>query len=145
MGLPAGLHLSFEERPSPLDREFVNKALGEFNAAFLADQAFASFGIFARDGGGAIGGGLIGNTYAGWLFVNLLWVRDDLRRSGVGRAMMAEAERRAISLRCHSIWLDTFSFQAPGFYRKLGYREFGRLDYPPGHQRIFFQKQLSAE
>jgi hypothetical protein len=41
--------------------------------------------------------------------------------------------------------VDTFSFQAPEFYRKLGFREFGRIDYPPEHQRIFFQKQLGTE
>lgn len=39
--------------------------------------------------------------------------------------------------------LDTFSFQAPGFYRKLGVSEFGHIaDYPSGHQRHFFQKCL---
>ena len=42
-------------------------------------------------------------------------------------------------------WLDTFSFQAPEFYSKFGYREFARLDYPPDHQRIFLKKQLIAE
>jgi hypothetical protein len=41
--------------------------------------------------------------------------------------------------------LDTFSFQGPEFYPKFGYREFGRLDYPPGHQRIFLKKQLTRE
>ena len=44
-----------------------------------------------------------------------------------------------------SAWLDTFSFQGPEFYPKFGYREFGRLDYPPDHQRIFLQKRLTAE
>ena len=42
-------------------------------------------------------------------------------------------------------WLDTFSFQAPEFYPKFGYREFARLDYPPDHQRIFLKKQLIPE
>ncbi|MGH8409424.1 MAG: GNAT family N-acetyltransferase, partial [Pseudomonas sp.] len=44
---------------------------------------------------------------------------------------------------CAGIWLDTFSFQAPGFYRKLGFSEFGHIaEYPPGHTRHFFQKHL---
>jgi hypothetical protein len=44
---------------------------------------------------------------------------------------MDRAEIRARERGCHSAWLDTFSFQARGFYEKLGYEEFGRLDCPP--------------
>lgn len=145
MRLPPGLRLSCEDCPSREQRALIEDALGAFNAALIPDQPFTSFGIFVRDDADATAAGLIGNTYAGWLFIALLWVREDLRRAGIGRMMMAEAERRARQRGCHSIWLDTFSFQAPGFYAKLGFREFGRLDYPPGHQRIFLQKQLSAE
>jgi len=74
--------------------------------------------------------GLAGATYCGWLFVKYLWVSDTLRRQGVGRELMGQAEGRARERGCHSTWLDTFSFQARGFYEKLGYEEFGRLDYP---------------
>ena len=143
MPLPAGVRLRFEDRPPPDDREIIDGALDAHNRAFVGDGRYANFGIFARDGDGTIRGGLIGNAYAGWIFVSLLWVHEEFRRAGIGREMMLETERRAAALGCHSIWLDTFSFQAPGFYAKLGYREFGRLDYPPGHQRIFLQKQLS--
>jgi ribosomal protein S18 acetylase RimI-like enzyme len=53
------------------------------------------------------------------------------------------AEEVAQKKHCIGIWLETFSFQAPGFYRKLGYSEFGRLaDYPPGHTRFYYQKSL---
>ena len=53
------------------------------------------------------------------------------------------AERRAVERGCHSAWVDTFSFQAPGFYPKLGYEPFGELDYPPDFKRIFLRKQLA--
>ena len=145
MELPPGLRLSFEDQPSRDDRDFIDTGLGEYNEAFFRDPAFASFGIFVRDDVAAIQAGLIGHVYAGWLFVKLLWVRADLRRGGIGRGLMAQAERRGLALGCHSAWLDTFSFQAPEFYAKLGYREFARLDYPPDHQRIFLKKQLAAE
>jgi hypothetical protein len=65
-----------------------------------------------------------------------------LHRRGVGRELMAAAETRARKRGCHSAWLDTFSFQARGFYEKLGYEEFGRLDYPPAHHRHFMRKRL---
>jgi ribosomal protein S18 acetylase RimI-like enzyme len=56
--------------------------------------------------------------------------------------LMAQAEGRARERGYHSAWLDTFSFQARGFYEKLGYEEFGRLDYPPDHYRHFLRKRL---
>ena len=145
MELPPGLRLSIEKNPSWEDRDLIDNGLGDYNAAFLRDNSYDYFGIFVRGDSGAIRAGLIGHVYAGWLFVNLLWVRHELRRRGIGQGLLAEAERRALALGCHSAWLDTFSFQGPDFYPKFGYREFARLDYPPEHQRIFLKKPLSAE
>ena len=71
-------------------------------------------------------------------------VRDDLRGRGIGRELIARAEARALERDCHAAWLDTFSFQARGFYEKLGYEEFGTLDYPPAHKRHFMKKRLVA-
>ena len=142
MNLADGLRLSFEDRPSWQDRELIDEALGEHNAPFLRDPPYSYFGIFIRDPVGAIRAGLIGNCYAGWLFINLLWVEAGLRRGGIGSALIAEAEQHARALGCHSSYVDTFSFQGPTFYPKFGYQEFGRLDYPPDHERIFFRKRL---
>jgi GNAT superfamily N-acetyltransferase len=141
--LPSGCRLSFEDNPSWDDREVIDEALGAYNAPFLRDPDYSYFGVFVRDAAGAIRAGLIGNCYAGWLFVNLLWVHVDLRRAGVGSRLIAEAERHASEFGCHSAWVDTFSFQAPDFYPRFGYREFARLDYPPSHERIFFRKTLN--
>jgi GNAT superfamily N-acetyltransferase len=143
--LPAGCRLSIEENPARADRRFIDEALGDYNEAFLDDRRYDYFGLFVRDDTGAIRAGLIGHLYIGWLFINLLWVREDLRRAGVGSGLIAEAERRAIAFGCHSAYLDTFSFQGPEFYPRFGYEVFGTLDYPPDHKRIFFKKRLAAE
>jgi ribosomal protein S18 acetylase RimI-like enzyme len=79
-----------------------------------------------------------------WLFVDNLWVHDDLRGQGHGRDLLARAERRALEHGCHSAWLDTF--QALGFYEKCGYSVFGTLeDYPPGQTRYFLRKRLAVD
>lgn len=143
MDLPPGLRLSFEDNPSREDHNLIDDGLGAYNAAFLTDNRYSYFGIFLRDEAGSIRAGLIGYCYAGWLFVNLLWVQEDLRRHGIGQTLLTEAERHGIEFGCHSSFLDTFSFQGPNFYPKFGYREFARLDYPPDHERIFFRKQLA--
>jgi predicted N-acetyltransferase YhbS len=143
--LPTGCRLSIEKNPSRQDREFIDEQLGAYNVPFLTDNRYDYFGLFVRDQADAIRAGLIGNLYANWLFIQLLWVDAELRRTGVGSGLIAEAERRAIAFGCHSASVDTFSFQGPDFYPRFGYEVFGTLDYPPEHKRIFFKKRLSAE
>ena len=145
LDLPPGHRFTVEPNPSWQDREFVDERLGDYNVPFLSDHRYDYFGLFVRDDARTIRAGLIGNLYAGWLFINLLWVDAELRRRGIGRGLIAEAERRAIAFGCHSAYVDTFSFQGPEFYPRFGYEVFGTIDYPPEHKRIFLQKRLIAE
>jgi GNAT superfamily N-acetyltransferase len=88
-------------------------------------------------------GGLWGETMFSHLHVNLLFLPESLRRNGIGRQLMKDAEREAIRRGCRGAWLDTYSFQARGFYERLGYKMFGTIDdYPPGHSRIFLKKSF---
>ena len=90
-----------------------------------------------------IAGGLIGDTHLGWLFVQFFWIDENYRGKGFGTRLIGMAEDEARRRGVKNVYLDTFSFQAPGFYEKLGYREFGRLnEYPPGHHRSWLTKAL---
>ena len=94
---------------------------------------------------GEIIGGLWGETMYSYLHVELLFVPEALRRIGVGRQLMSQAEREAIRRGCHGVWLYTFSFQARGFYERLGYTVFATIaDHPPGHSRFFLKKALNT-
>ena len=144
MPLPANLHLNVEDQPEAADIEALPERLEAFNQEqWPGHQHWQPLAVFVRSGEGLMAG-LAGDTYAGWLFIRFLWVGQDLRRQGIGRELMEEAERRARERGCHSAWLDTFSFQARGFYEKLGYAVFATLDYPP-HQRFFLRKRLVVE
>jgi GNAT superfamily N-acetyltransferase len=145
MDLPPGLSLGVEDRPSTEDWDRLGNALDIYNREFLGKTGFSRMGFFVRDGSGEIKAGLVGTTYAGWLFVAELWVHADLRRRGIGGELLAQAERRAVELGCHSAMLDTFSFQGPQFYPRFGYEIYGTLDYPPDHQRFFLKKRLVPE
>jgi GNAT superfamily N-acetyltransferase len=145
MELPAGYRLSVEDRPAPAARNLLPRELTKFNREFFDNPKFERLGVFLRDGQNNVVAGLAGSTYANWLFVDNLWIRADLRRQGLGRRLMTDAEQRARERGCHSAWLDTWSFQAPDFYQKLGYTVFGTLDYPPEHKRFFLQKRLVSE
>jgi GNAT superfamily N-acetyltransferase len=145
MDLPPGHHLTIEDRPAPADVDALSHDLEAFNErrwpGHLPCQELA---VFVRDQGDAVVGGLAGHTYAGWMFVQYLWLADRLRGAGLVRDLIEHAERIAIRRGCHSAYLGTFSFQARAFCEALGYTLFGTLDYPPGHQRYFLQKRLAA-
>jgi 8-oxo-dGTP pyrophosphatase MutT (NUDIX family)/GNAT superfamily N-acetyltransferase len=145
LDLPPGLRISVEEAPSAADRNAIGNALDAYNRTYLGETGFSEFGIFVRDARGAVTAGLVCSIYAGWLFVDNLWVHENLRRRGIGRELLARAERFGGERGCHSVRLDTFSFQAPEFYRRLGYAAFGALDYPPRHRRLFLAKPLAQK
>jgi len=88
-------------------------------------------------------GGLTGRTSRGLLFVDLFFLRDDLRGGGLGSRVLRLAEDEARRRGCVSAVLYTLSFQAPGFYERHGYRVLGTVPcLPPGTSRIFLTKPL---
>ena len=135
-------HLS--DAGDPAAREVIVRGLTQFNEANTGKLDHRPLAVLLRDPeSGATLGGLWGRTAWRYLFVELLFVPEALRRGGVGSELMRRAEAEAAERGCHAAWLDTFSFQARGFYEKLGYSVFGQLDaYPPGHSRFFMRKAL---
>ncbi|WP_348271311.1 acetyltransferase [Rhizobium sp. Leaf262] len=54
---------------------------------------------------------------------------------------MQKAESAALERQCVGAYVSTFSFQAPNFYRRIGYEDFGRIDgFPAGHACIWLKK-----
>jgi len=85
---------------------------------------------------------LWGATNLAHLHVDLLFVHELLRGTGLGRKMLIEAEREAITCGRRGAWLHTV-FQARGFCERLGYTVFGMIDnYRPGQQRVFLHRKL---
>ena len=145
MTLPSGLRRDIEDDPAEANVEVLPQALEAFNEGrWPRHQPWKRLGVFVRDRESIVAG-LAGETYAGWLFIKYLWVSDGLRGQGIGRKLMAGGEARALERGCHSAWVDTFSFQAPGFYRKLGYEVFAELDWSPHHKRFFLRKRLAPD
>jgi len=97
-----------------------------------------------RHDAGVVSGGFWGCTNFRWLRVQMLFVPECLRGQGVGKNLMTLAEREAQTRGCIGAIVDTLSFQAGPFYRKIGYELFGVLeDCPPGHNQLYFYKRLS--
>lgn len=95
--------------------------------------------------GSALVGGIVGFTRWNWLFVKMLWVQESLRHQGCGSRLLQLAEQIAIERGCIGSRLNTLSFQAQGFYEKVGYEIIGQLDdYPPGQTHYFLCKRLQV-
>ncbi len=133
------------EDPSEADKEAVRIPLRAYSDGFAGKSERRPLALLVRDESNAIVGGLWGQTARGWLFIDLLGLPPEARRSGLGTRLMGMAEAEARSRGCVGIYLDTFSFQARPFYEKLGFAVFARIeDYPAGHTRFFLSKRLVA-
>lgn len=123
--------------------EAIGGGLTDFNTQQAGDDEGKNLCFVLQTPSGEIVGGVIGATYWNWLYINLMWIREDLRGQGYGQELLTLAEDEARKRGATHAYLDTFSFQAPDFYQKSGYHEFGRLDnFPPGHTRYFLSKAL---
>src|SRR5687767_2061964 len=126
-------------------RAAIAGPLSAYNQAKTGRNDYRPLIIAVDDDDGRVIGGLWGRTVYEWLFVELLVVPDALRGRGLGSELMQLAEEEALKRGCHSAWLDTFEFQARGFYERLGYSCFAELrDYPPGFARYFMKKALRS-
>jgi GNAT superfamily N-acetyltransferase len=136
------MRIVVDEQLNPHDEAIIRDRLVAFNDQRI-ESAEGHIGILVKNDAGQTVGGLTAHWYYNWMFVEYLYLPEELRGSGTGTELLAEAERLARRHGLDGIWLDTYDFQARGFYEKLGFAVFGELpDYPVGHKRFFLQKRL---
>ena len=143
MTLNQALSIALEDTPSPEDVRVVQQGLQTYNLLFAPNDGYKPLTIFLRFTDRTLLGGLLGETYWGWLHVSILWLDETVRRQGYGERLLALAEQEAVRRGCHAAHLDTMSFQALPFYEKNDCTVFGVLnDLPTGHSRYFLNKTL---
>ena len=119
------------------------KGLVSFNREQAGPLRYTRKVLTVRDARGRLLGGLILQSYWRESYVELLWLANRARGARYGSRLIQEAERRARRRGSRLIHLNTFSFQAPGFYEKLGFQRFGGMSgSPKGESRHFYVKRL---
>jgi ribosomal protein S18 acetylase RimI-like enzyme len=137
------LHLT--AAPTAAEEAAARGALRDANAAAGFPHDTRPLCILLRNEAGAVAGGLVGRTGWSWLYVENLAVPPALRGGGWGARLLAAAESEARARGCIGARLDTYTFQARGFYEKQGYRVVGAIpDCPPGQTRFTMIKRLDA-
>ena len=99
--------------------------------------------LYVEDEHGEIMAGLVAETFGNWLDIEYLFVKEDLRGQGIGSKLLQQAESEAKNRNCRYVFVNTYQFQAPAFYKKQGYKKvFTLKDYPYTGQRHYYQKDL---
>jgi GNAT superfamily N-acetyltransferase len=136
--LPSSIELIVVDYPDRADHEAILKRLIAFNENRAGSWGFKEMAILLRNSSGETIGGLWGMLFYDWFYIELLFVPQNARGFGLGTRLLKKAEDIARAHNCIGIWLDTYSFQSPGFYERSGYQVFGTLnDYPRGKRRFF--------
>ncbi len=135
--------ITIEDNASVNDLRVIWSGLDQYNVAQTGLEG-RLITVFLRNEEREVVGGAHGWTAFGWLNIRALWLREDQRRKGWGTRLLRATEAEAVTRGCRHAHLDTFSFQALGFYQKNGYRIFGELDDVAGkHQWYFLRKELA--
>ncbi|WP_395695666.1 GNAT family N-acetyltransferase [Nocardioides sp.] len=97
-----------------------------------------------QDGAGELAAGMSGWTWGVAAGIGMTWVRADTRGAGLGGRLLAEFEAEAMTRGCTHVFVTSFTFQAPGFYERHGYREIFRWEDVPvvGAADVHFRKEL---
>lgn len=131
------------DKPDDSVWDVVGWGIHHYNEQQAGDTQHQQLCFVLRAPNQTVVGGLIGSTYWKWFYIELFFVKEEFRGLGYGHRLLVAAEDEARRRGAKNAYLDTFSFQAPDFYKKHGYKIFGELsDFPPGHQRYFFTKKL---
>lgn len=139
----AGLRLTLDEPADEADLAVVDAGLEADNAAAAPLHEVRTIACLLRDGAGRVVGGAVGRRWGPAAELLQLWVEPALRGRGLGARLLAAFEAEAGRHGCVECRLDTFSFQAPGFYERLGWRaEHVRRGYPHGIARFHMVRTL---
>ena len=113
-----------------------------YNTEKMGKQKYKRLAVSLRDHSKIVGG-IVGEVRASVLFIQLFWIEQKARGQSNGTKLIAAIENEAKRFGAIRSYVDTMSFQAPGFYRSCGYEEFGSIEgYPGGVTRHWFTKEL---
>jgi GNAT superfamily N-acetyltransferase len=137
--------ITLTDAPDPSLKTILADGLANHNEEKVHLRDWRALAVTAHDPDtDELVGGLLGRTSMGLFFLDVFYLPTKLRGDGMGSAILRMAEVEAARRNCWAATLVTVNFQAPGFYARHGWEEFGRIESAPGVERIFMRKTLIA-
>ena len=137
--------ITLTDTPEPRFEDILETGLAEYNESKTHRRDWRALAITVRDPDtNELAGGILGRTSLDLFFLDLFYLPEHLRGAGTGSAILCAAEVEATRRGCRAATLVTVNFQAPEFYARHGWEEFGRIQTAPDVIRIFLRKTLVA-
>lgn len=118
----------------------------EFGVEIQRSDRFSYTAVFQNKFIGCSSGLAYKNNkrYSGWFYLTDLFVEKEYRSQGLGTKLLQALENEISLLGIENIWTWTAGYEAPGFYQKLGYSIFTRMEnwYSDGSSRVGLRKKL---
>lgn len=128
--------------PNQTDNDVIREGIIASNAHIVGERDKA-FSIFLKNDSGKVFGGIQAFLDSESVYIDVLWVEEKLQKKGYGTKLLGAVEQEAIKNGCKYVTVDTWDFQAEGFYLKNGYERIGELkNYWHGHSKIFLRKKI---
>ena len=136
------MHVRLENKESHKAQE-IGDLIRAYNRSKREEAESEPLNLYVEDEKGNLMAGLVAETFGNWLEIEYLFVKEELRKQGIGSKLLQRAENEAKKRNCCFAFVNTYQFQAPDFYLSYGYKEvFTLQDYPYTGQRFYYQKDL---
>jgi ribosomal protein S18 acetylase RimI-like enzyme len=135
--------IPIEGEPNPEDKKVMVDGMLAYHASKGYPRKSDTYSILVKDGGEKLLGCAIVSFMWNGMSIHTVWVDESARRQGLGQKLMSMVEVEGIKRGCTIAYTDTFTWQAPGFYEKLGYTLYGKLEgFPEGNALSYYSKKL---
>jgi GNAT superfamily N-acetyltransferase len=136
--------ITLADELDPADFAVIADGLSAYDFSQIGYRDFRRLSVVVHDPQtDKVVGGLYARSSLGLLYVDWLFLPEDLRGAGIGSRVLAMAEEEARRRGCTRITLTTLSVEAPGFYQKQGYDIAVTIDCdPPGLTHYYMMKRL---
>ncbi|HHK5672716.1 TPA: GNAT family N-acetyltransferase [Serratia marcescens] len=136
--------MEISDRVTPEITSCIAEGLDRFNDQQIGYGDRLPLAVVVKDpDSGDVLGGITGRSSLGLLFLDLFYLPEALRGTGLGSELLRRFEQEGRRRGCLSAVLYTISFQAPEFYQRHGWQRMGEVPcLPPGTSRIFMSKTL---